>query len=92
MRKLNVIFLMETLVLASNIDVIKRRLGFEGAFVVDRFRIGGGLAVQWRKNNVSMVVRYALNFIDLEIEYGFYSKWRLTCFYGYPERNRRRES
>ena len=35
---------------------------------------------------------YGRNFIDMEITDGAVSRWRLTSYYGFPERGRRRDS
>lgn len=38
------------------------------------------------------VIESSLNYIDIEVSEGGRSTWRLTCFYGYPERDRRQQS
>jgi len=47
--KSDVIFLSETLVHANKIEEIRVRLGFDGAFAVERIGRSGGLAFLWRK-------------------------------------------
>ena len=43
-RKLDFIFLIETLVHSAQVEKLKSKLGFEGALCVDRVERGGGLA------------------------------------------------
>ena len=43
-RKPDFIFLIETLVHSVQVEKLKSKLGFEGAFYVDRVGRGGGLA------------------------------------------------
>ena len=91
-HRVDILFLIETISHAKKIEEIRRKLGFEGAFAVDREGPGGGLAALWRKNSLCSVVGFSLNFINLRIEDGVHPKWRFTCFYGFPERSRRRDS
>jgi hypothetical protein len=37
-------------------------------------------------------MNYSRNFINLIVEEGDKGEWRLTCYYGYPERGQRREA
>ena len=63
-QKPAVIFLCETLVHAAKIEEIRCVLKFDGSFSVDRLSKGGGLAMLWRMNGVS-VMGYSPNHIDL---------------------------
>jgi hypothetical protein len=49
----------------------------------------GGLSVLWRDTIKCRVLNYSRNFINLVVEEGEEGEWRLTCYYGYPERGRR---
>ncbi|XP_074377634.1 uncharacterized protein LOC141719152 [Apium graveolens] len=86
------IFLAETLVEGKNIKELAEKFGFVEYFAVDRVGRGGGLAVMWKHNLVCQVVDSSNNFIDVHVIEGQNVAWRLTCFYGYPERNRCQES
>lgn len=59
---------------------------------VDRIGRGGGIAVLWRKSLNCQAINFSSNFINLEIHYQNKGNWRLTGFYGYPERHRRKDS
>lgn len=64
---------METMVTESEIEAVKRALGFHGHFVVDPVGHGGGLALLWRHKHVvqllgfrtSMYKNFILQFISL---------------------------
>ncbi|XP_019163494.1 PREDICTED: uncharacterized protein LOC109159838 [Ipomoea nil] len=71
---------------------LRVKLGFEGCFKVDSVRRKGGLCLLWRRNNCARLLNYSQNHIDLEVSLPNGRPWRLTCFYGYPNRDRRRAS
>ncbi|GAU26741.1 hypothetical protein TSUD_317390 [Trifolium subterraneum] len=50
----------------------------------------GGLAVFWKDSSKCRVLNYTRNFINMLVEDEQWGEWRLTCYYGYPERSRRR--
>jgi hypothetical protein len=53
----------------------------------------GGLSVMWRDSIQCRVLNYSRNFINLIVkEKAEEEEWRLTCYYGYPERERRRQA
>jgi hypothetical protein len=43
----------------------------------------------WKDTIKCGVMNYSKNFINLVVEE---DEWRLTCYYGYPERGRRRQA
>lgn len=88
----NVIFLCETLVHANRIDEIRARLGFDGAFAVDRVGRSGGLALLWRHLFDCRILNFSSNFINVEVSTAGRPSWHLIGFYGYPESGRRRDS
>ncbi|GAU30144.1 hypothetical protein TSUD_360370 [Trifolium subterraneum] len=50
----------------------------------------GGLTVFWKDSSKCRVLNYTRNFINMLVEDEQWGEWRLTCYYGYPERSRRR--
>lgn len=46
----------------------------------------------WRSTVSCAISSSSTNHIDVEILHGSSPQWRLTCFYGYPERERRHDS
>lgn len=67
-------------------------MGFSNFFVVNRIGRGGGLAVMWKGNIDCKIEGSSQNHIDVIMLKNGAPDWRLTCFYGFPERNRRRKS
>ncbi|XP_074343060.1 uncharacterized protein LOC141680854 [Apium graveolens] len=67
-------------------------LRFDNHRVVDCVGRSGGVALLWKNNVKLCVTNHDRNFIDVEIMNANMTKWRLTGFYGFPERARRRES
>ena len=91
-KKPSFVFLMETLCYRNQLEFLKNKLNFENMFVVDRVGRSGGLALLWDGKYEAHLIKYAKNFVDIEIRGAGMSHWRLTGYYGYPESARRRES
>lgn len=53
---------------------------------------GGGVAVLWKDSFNCRITSYSSNYIDMEVIDDSKGVWRLTGFYGYPERERRCDS
>jgi len=53
---------------------------------------GGGMAMLWPEGSHCRLVNYSRSFINIIVEDAVRRVWRLTCYYGYPQRNRRREA
>lgn len=87
-----VVFLMETMIDNTRIEAIRAKMNYEGQFTVAGPGHGGGLALFWKQANTVTVKGYSHNHIDTEITLESVVKWRLTCYYGHPERSRRRNS
>jgi hypothetical protein len=85
-------FLSETLVHANKISEIKNKLNFEESFAVDRTGRSGGLALLWKNKLNCRIISYSQNYINVEINQEGKRPWRFTGFYGYPERDRMRDS
>ena len=86
------LFLIETLVNDEKIEQLIIQLGFDGKFVVNRVGRGGGLALLWKQPMACNLLSFQNNFIDVSVHVPNKVVWRLTCFYGFPERNRRKDS
>ncbi|KAL8127117.1 hypothetical protein AgCh_014147 [Apium graveolens] len=86
------LFLSETLADVGKISDLCGLLGFDKRFSVDRVGQRGGLAVMWKRMVRCKVIGSGINYIDLGFDEGNGFIWRLTCFYGMPERSRRQES
>ncbi|XP_074352204.1 uncharacterized protein LOC141691378 [Apium graveolens] len=86
------LFLSETLAVSNKIEALASKLGFANFFSVDKQGRGGGLTVFWKHNLMCSVVDCSHNYIDIIVKEKSARDWRLTCFYGYPERERRQAS
>ncbi|XP_050222781.1 uncharacterized protein LOC126672876 [Mercurialis annua] len=84
------IFLCETMINEDRIVALRNAMGFENSFVVDSVRKKGGLAFLWKSCFDVTVLGWSNHYVDLCINSD--QSWRLTGFYGCPERSRRRES
>ncbi|XP_031127606.1 uncharacterized protein LOC116029699 [Ipomoea triloba] len=54
--------------------------------------MGGGLALFWRDKDIATLLSYSQNYIDVIVTLPSKPQYRLTCFYGFPERTRRQQS
>ncbi|XP_075479011.1 uncharacterized protein LOC142519881 [Primulina tabacum] len=68
------------------------KIGYEGCFAVNRDGRSGGIGVFWRRSSTCQMLTFSNNHVDMEVVNNDANRWRLTGFYGYPERHRRRES
>lgn len=91
-ERLDVVFLMETLVEESNLEQIRVKLCYDNKLVCSRDGHSGGLALFWKKNFPLTINNYSKNHIDATIQCPKKGRWRLTGFYGHPETCKRQES
>ncbi|VFQ64823.1 unnamed protein product [Cuscuta campestris] len=91
-KKPDFVFLMETKVNREHAERLRIKIEFEGLFYVDRTGLGGGLALLWKRNNTAQLLSYSKNHVDIMVRLYGRQPWRMTCFYGFPERSRRSES
>ena len=82
---------METLVHEMKIEELRIMLGFSGKFAVNNIGHSGGLAMLWDSSLSCSISGFSNNHIDLII-YESIGDWRLTGYYGFLERHRRRAS
>lgn len=91
-RKPSLVFLIETLSFANKVEEIKTRLRFDRCFSVDRVGRSGGLAVMWKSSFSCEISSFSRNHINVNVFENDSASWRLSCFYGFPERERRKDS
>ncbi|XP_058758626.1 uncharacterized protein LOC131631872 [Vicia villosa] len=89
-HRLDIIFLSETLANSRRLETIRVSLKFDSCLSIDVEGRSGGLAVLWRNTGCCSVSNFSRNFINLDIKDENRGVWRLSCYYGFPERNRRR--
>uniref|UniRef100_A0A803NT91 Reverse transcriptase n=1 Tax=Cannabis sativa TaxID=3483 RepID=A0A803NT91_CANSA len=88
----NFIFLCETKCNKNKIESMGRMLKFEGAFGVEAQGSSGGLAFFWKNQDDGWVLGYSNNHIEFLVESSEKGAWKLTSFYGEPERINRHRS
>ncbi|CAN0920895.1 hypothetical protein LINGRAHAP2_LOCUS32319 [Linum grandiflorum] len=88
----NVVFLSETQVDNSRMEEIRILLKFEECFLVPARGHSGGLSLLWREKDAVHITQFHTHFIDAHVRGVVNDSFRLTGFYGCPERERRRES
>ncbi|MCH80000.1 hypothetical protein A2U01_0000762, partial [Trifolium medium] len=88
----DILFFSETLSKAQVMERVRVNLNFNSCLSVDVEGRSGGLSVMWKDTIKCRVLNYSRNFINLVVEEREEGEWRLTCYYGYPERGRRRQA
>lgn len=84
----DIVFLCKTLAMSARLESVRLKIKFPNCFSVNCNGRSGGLGLFWN-DKVSCTLRsYSLNHIDMDVEQDNL-KWRLTGYYGYPERSRR---
>lgn len=84
------VFLCETKIEVRRLEMVKRRLGFQGCVGVNLIGRKGGLALLWRNPNVVEVFNFSQNHISAWVTTSLGNgKWLFTGFYGEPETLRR---
>lgn len=91
-HKPNVLFLIETLSGKDRISKLVSKLGFVDFFSVDSSGRSRGLAILWDRNVKCQVMGFDNNHIDVVMLKGGDLEWRVTGFYGFSERARRKDS
>ena len=88
----NLVFLMETRLCVRSLEWLRVRLRMCGCLGVDRHGQGGGLALLWDSSVTVNIDSYSDSHINAEVIQVDGIHWRLTRFYGHPERALRNRS
>ena len=70
---------------------LKTKTGFEGLFYVENNGLSGGIVLFWKEEHMAQLISYFITHIDVSVNVSGMLNWRLTRFYGFPERSRRQE-
>lgn len=70
----------------DKLEWIRRKLGFEGLFVVDPQERSGSLAMLWKDMDQVKLMDFSQNRIDVTIFVDGMEQWRLTGVYVEPNR------
>ena len=82
----SIVFLMETRLELRHLELLRVRLGMRGCFGVDRHGLGGGLALLWSSTIDIHIQSFSNHHIDADVLQEGGLRWRVTGFYGHPER------
>lgn len=88
----DIIFLCETISNKVQMERIRLKIQFQGMIVVEPQGRSGGLALLWRESDQEKLLSLSKNHIDVELTIRDLPPWRLTGFYGEPDRNLRRRT
>ena len=88
----NIVFLMETRLDSRKLEFLRVRLGMAGCLGVDRHGLGGGLALLWSSAITVYIKNFSHHHIDADVVFEDGLHWRVTGFYGHPERGLRAHS
>ncbi|XP_074327496.1 uncharacterized protein LOC141665410 [Apium graveolens] len=91
-RNPDILFLSETISVSRKIEELRIKMGYDSCFSVDKVGRSGGLAVFWRNSARCNITGYSRSHIDLVFLENNVEVWHLSCFYGFPDRARRKES
>ena len=91
-KKPQLVFLMEVKIGRQQVERVKNKLKFEGCFIVDSVKGDGGLTLLWKEKNWVRLISFSRNYIDVSIHIPDMPTWRLTGYYGFPKRTRRKDS
>lgn len=92
-RNPDLIFLIETLCDDDKVSRLMVKLGFDNHWIVSRSGRSGGLVMAWNQKVRCRITDSDSNHIDVHIlDNNKEPVWRLTGFYGFPQRTRRKDS
>ncbi|KAL8122327.1 hypothetical protein AgCh_018896 [Apium graveolens] len=87
-----IVFLCETLSNKEKMEWVRTRLGFQGMIVVEAIGRSGGLTLLWKETSQVTLRSLSKYHIDVEVTIAGLQPWRLTGFYGEPNRSQRRRT
>ncbi|XP_042966793.1 uncharacterized protein LOC122300311 [Carya illinoinensis] len=92
-KKPKIMFLIETLLVTSKLEGVRKRVGLENCFGVDPVGRSGGLAMLWSGDLVVEIQNYSRWHINAWVENEVTNqRWLFTGFYGHPETAKRNMS
>lgn len=86
------VFLCETISSRQKMEWFRTSIGFEGLLTVEPQRRSGGLALLWHEADQASLLSFSTNHIDVETKVNNMRPWRLTGFYGEPNRSKRKKT
>ncbi|KAK1372464.1 hypothetical protein POM88_028657 [Heracleum sosnowskyi] len=74
------------------VEKVKSFISFDGAFTIETRGHNGGLAFLWRNQHEVELLSYSTNHVDVLVDSKGWNKYRLTGFYGEPDRAKRKDT
>ncbi|KAL5573703.1 hypothetical protein UlMin_023300 [Ulmus minor] len=88
----DIVFLLESKLLAYQVPGLARKVGFSNFYCVDRVGLSGGLVLFW-KDHVMVKINYVARFyIDALISSPDFLSWRFSGIYGDPNPTQRKNT
>lgn len=92
-KKPDLVFLIETKLRNTRMQVIRRKLNFSGMLTVDPVGKSGGLALLWRDPAEVDIINFSARHICARVSLsGLEEPWKFTGFYGSPDCGARADS
>lgn len=85
-------FLSETLANSQKLERVRVSLKFESCLSVVVVGKSGRIIVLWNNSKKCSVMIFHRNYVNLIVHDDEKGDWRLTCYYGYPGRQKRRQA
>lgn len=79
-------FLCETNGRQDKLEEVRRKIEYEGMFVVEPLGKSGGLVLFWKVKDQAKLRSFSRKHIDVETQVEDMGYWRLTVLYGEPDR------
>lgn len=91
-KKPNFLFLVEAHCSKEKLESLKAQLGMCGLLAVDSIGRSGRLGLFWNLSSGVLVLGYSKSCVDVLVKMEGLGSWRITCFYGELDQNKREES
>lgn len=92
-KRLSIVFLVETKLDTGYLDMVRRKLGFNGCLRFNLVGRKGGVALLWRMKEQCEFFNFFQHHISVWVEdIEAKSKWLLTSFYREAETSKRRHT
>ncbi|XP_042962443.1 uncharacterized protein LOC122296709 [Carya illinoinensis] len=89
----DVVFLMETKIPYARAHGIAKTLNFNGCYVSEAVGRSGGLILLWKQKDLLELVIFSKHHFNVMVNDAYFNfKWLLTCFYGHPNSNLRKQA
>lgn len=89
---MGLVFLYETLAHHNKVEEVRKVVGYNGCFSINRIGRSGGVTILWKNSLDCVITSYSKNHINMEVKDEKRGNWRINEFYGMPKRADRKNS